>query len=135
MISVGYEQARGLRQPGQKGKLFEISVTKTVDASALKLFRAWTDEETRDTWLQKKIVLRKATKPTISLPKRGRGSASGGTIRFTWPGSGAIVVAALYGRGPKTQVSIQHGKLKNSTEAEKMRHWWKAALHRLEQHG
>lgn len=134
MISVGYEQARGLRRPGQKDGMFEISVSSTMNVSATKLYAAWINTKTRNSWLAKKVSIHKSTKPNLRAPKSGAGSASGGTIRFRWPGNNAIVVAALYPKGrAKTQVSIQHGKLNTKTEAARMKLWWKAALQRLAQ--
>lgn len=44
MVTVTYEQARGLRDKHQKPGGYEISVSRTVDASLSKAFKAWTDE-------------------------------------------------------------------------------------------
>jgi hypothetical protein len=37
----------------------------------------------------------------------------------------------LYPKGKKTQVSVQHDKLKDSAEAARMKSYWATALNRL----
>jgi hypothetical protein len=46
-VTVTYEQARGLRDKHQKPGGYEISVSRTIDASVSTAFKAWTDEKTR----------------------------------------------------------------------------------------
>src|SRR4028118_2248871 len=51
MVTVTYEQARGLRARHQKPDGYQISVSKTIAASAATLYRAWHDEVIRPRWL------------------------------------------------------------------------------------
>jgi len=53
MVTVGYEQARGLRQKHQKGETFEISASKIVGAPLSSLYEAWKDP--RKGWLTRMI--------------------------------------------------------------------------------
>ena len=51
-VTVAYEQARGLREPGQRrGGLYEVSATKTVNVPVERLYEAFADPELRERWL------------------------------------------------------------------------------------
>ena len=43
MVSVGYEQARGLRKVHEKANGFSASASRTIGISVEKLFSAWSD--------------------------------------------------------------------------------------------
>ncbi len=67
MVTVGYEQARGLREKHQKPEGYEISSSKTVAVPIESLYRAWEDPKIRGRWLKEKtLVIRKAT-PSKSM--------------------------------------------------------------------
>jgi uncharacterized protein YndB with AHSA1/START domain len=120
MVAVGYERARGLREVHQTPRGYQISVSRTMSASAAELFEAWHDEETRRHWLpQKRLTIRKAT-PHKSL-------------RITWGPGQTTVEVNLYRRGArKTQVTVQHNKLPGSTAVARTKSYWAKALRRLE---
>src|SRR5215813_5041444 len=62
MVTVGYEQARGLRVKHQTMRGFSISRSKTLPAPAASLFRAWNDRRWRSTWLKDaSFTIRKST--------------------------------------------------------------------------
>src|SRR4029453_16573011 len=51
-VTVGYEQARGLRAPGQRrGGLFEVNASKTVAVPVDRLYEAFMDPGLRERWL------------------------------------------------------------------------------------
>jgi hypothetical protein len=51
-LTVGYEQARGLRAPGQhRDGTFRVTVTRTVAVPAERARAAFADEAVRDRWL------------------------------------------------------------------------------------
>ena len=52
MVTVGYEQARGLRQKHQKPEGFEISSSKTVAVPLARLYDAWANARSRARWLR-----------------------------------------------------------------------------------
>jgi hypothetical protein len=114
MVTVGYEQARGMRQPHQKASGFSASASKTVGVPLARLYKAWADGKTRAAWLGRTITIRKAT-PNKSL----RITRAGGT-------SVAVYFAA---KGPgKSQVAIEHEKLPNSAAVAQSRALWGKAL-------
>jgi len=51
-VTVGYEQARGLRDPGQRrGGLYEVNASKTVAVPVERLYQAFADPDLRERWL------------------------------------------------------------------------------------
>jgi hypothetical protein len=51
-VTVAYEQARGLRAPGQRrGGLFEVNASKTVAVPVDRLYEAFADPALRERWL------------------------------------------------------------------------------------
>lgn len=118
MITVGYEQARGLRVKHQKGDGFAASASKTIQAPLEKLFDAWTKESARKSWLGGAgVSIRKST-PLKSL-------------RMTWD-DGSSVSVNFYKRGPgKSQVAIDHEKLGAAADVARMKRIWGAALDKL----
>jgi len=118
MVTVGYEQARGLREKHQKPEGFEISVAKTIAAPAERVYVAWNQDAERMRWLGQNLKVRTVT-PVKS-------------IRLTGSDGISIVEVALRARGAgKTQVAVQHMKLKDAAEAARMKIHWTAALERL----
>ena len=119
MVTVTYEQARGLRDKHQKPGGYEISVSRTLNAPVAKLFKAFADEKLRDGWLAEDgLAIRKAT-PNKSL-------------RMTWiDGKTSVAVSFVAKTSDKSQVVVQHGKLPNATASAKMKSYWGKALDRL----
>jgi uncharacterized protein YndB with AHSA1/START domain len=118
MVTVTYEQARGLREAGQKPSGYEISVSRTMDAPVSRTFKAWTDEKTRKQWLPADFTVRKST--------------TNKTLRITWADE-TDLVAAFYPKGTKCQVVAQHAKLKDGKAAARMKKFWADALDRLKE--
>ena len=117
MVAVTSEQARSLREVHEKPSGYEISVSRMIDASISKAFRAWTDDKTRKLWLPANFSIRKST--------------TNKTIRMTW-NDGTDVVAGFYPKGEgKCQVVAQHAKLKDARAGAKMKEFWADALGRL----
>jgi uncharacterized protein YndB with AHSA1/START domain len=121
MITVGYEQARGLRVKHQKPGGFEISSSKTVNVPVARLFKAFHDPAARGRWLKdSNFVIRRATPPK--------------SLRITWVDGATHVDVNLYPKGDsKSYVSLQHGKLPDSRAAEKQKAYWGQQLERLKQ--
>ena len=114
MVSVGYEQERGMRVTHQQPEGFEISKSKTLPISTMKAFEAWNDKKARDTWLGEKIIIRKAT--------------PGKSMRVTWPDN-TMVDVNFYDKGKdKCQVSVQHTRLADAAAAETMKKYWAGKL-------
>jgi uncharacterized protein YndB with AHSA1/START domain len=120
MITVTYEQARGLRDKHEKPEGFEISVSRTIAAPVGKAFKAWTDEKTRKKWLPADLTIRKAT--------------TNQNLRITWEdGKTSVAAAFLPKDSKKCQVVAQHMKLPDAKAAAKMKKFWGEALDRLKQ--
>lgn len=114
-VTVGYERIKGLREQGQRrGGAFEASKSKTFNHSPAAVFRAWSDEATRRSWLGVEATVRTATPPK--------------TIRLTWP-DGTIVIGYLTPKGPgKTQLAVTHTKLATKAAADAIKADWAARL-------
>ncbi|HXE74392.1 MAG TPA: SRPBCC domain-containing protein [Candidatus Xenobia bacterium] len=121
MITVGYEQARGLRVRHQKPGGFEISSSKTVNVPVARLFMAFHDSALRRRWLKdSNFTIRKATPPK--------------SLRITWVDGATHLDVNFYPKGDtKSYVSLQHGKLADSRAAEKQKVYWGQQLERLKQ--
>lgn len=121
MVTVGYEQARGMRQKHQKLNGFEIGSSKTVAVSVGDLYRAWRDKKARGRWLcDPEMTIRKAT--------------TNKSMRITWPEDDTSLSVNFYAKGRgKSQVALQHGKLANARRAARMKTYWSAQLTRLKE--
>ena len=119
MVTNGYEQSRGMRKKHQMPAGYQISISKTIQAPSTALYRAWNDETVRDRWLPgESVTIRKAT-PDKSL-------------RITWTDATSTLEVAFNDKGAsKTQVVVQHSKLADSDQAERMKEYWRDALERL----
>ena len=119
MVTVGYEQARGLRRKHEKPGGYEIGKSKTILSPVGKVFSAWVDQPTRRRWLaDAKLTIRKATRPK--------------SVRIAWGNGESTLDVNLYPKGVgKCQVTVQHGKLPSADQAEKMKTYWADKLDRL----
>ena len=138
MVVVEYEKARGFRTTHQRADdTYEVSVSKTIDASAPKAYEAFTDPAILSKWFTKKA--------SADLRVGGRYSNSDGDhgvfkvlkppqrIRFTWenPGHspGTLVEIRLAPKGKaKVSVTVQHMKLKTKRDVKDMKGGWSWAL-------
>jgi uncharacterized protein YndB with AHSA1/START domain len=118
MVTVGYEQARGLREAHQKTDGFTANASKTLGVPLAVLYDAWAAESQRAAWLgETGLTVRKAT--------------PGKSLRITWS-DGSAVDVGFYAKGEaKSQVSLQHAKLPDAESGARMKTFWSAALDRL----
>jgi uncharacterized protein YndB with AHSA1/START domain len=119
MVTVTYEQARGLREKYQTPGGYQVSISRTVNTPLAKLYKSFANEKARTTWLAEDgLVVRKATAKK--------------SMRVTWNDGETSVEIGFYAKGDeKAQVAIQHSKLPNAKAAEKMKAFWTKALDRL----
>jgi hypothetical protein len=112
-VTVAYEQARGLRAPGQHADGWAVSATKTIAVPVERLFDAFQDEALRERWLAgAQLRLRTATAPR--------------TARYDWEDGSSRVVVGFTGLDPaKSRVAIQHERLPDADTAEEMKAWWR----------
>jgi uncharacterized protein YndB with AHSA1/START domain len=120
MVTVGYEQAIGRRQPREKADGFAATASKTVAVSAAALFKAFHDPRIRAKWLRDGLIIRKATAPK--------------SLRITWGDGKTHLAVGIYAKGRgKAQVGLEHSKLASGREAERMKKYWGEALERLKE--
>jgi uncharacterized protein YndB with AHSA1/START domain len=119
MITVGYEQERGLRVPHQKPNGFEISVSKTIKLPVGTAYLLFQDAKMRRRWLMDpEFEIRKAT-----MNK---------SLRITWGDNKTSLSVDFYPKSVnKTQIAVQHQKIEAAKQAEKMKAYWTAQLERL----
>jgi uncharacterized protein YndB with AHSA1/START domain len=118
MVTVTYEQERGLRTKHQKPDGYEVSGSKTIAASAAAAFAAWHDPALRARWLEEPITIRKAT--------------PGRSLRITWSDGIQDLDVMLYPRGEgRCQVTTQHGRLPDAETAARMKRYWAERLEQL----
>ncbi len=117
-VTVGYEQARGLRAPHQTPQGFEASASRTIGVPLGVLYEAWQDERARGAWLGRSITVRRST-PAKSM-------------RITWEDGRTHVTVGFYAKGVgKSMVAVQHSKLSGAADVERKKKLWGAALDAL----
>ena len=121
MVTVTYEQARGLRDKHQKPNGYEISVSRTLNQPVAKLFKSFSDEKLRKRWLEEDgLLIRTAT--------------ANKSLRMNWIDGKTTLQVSFVAKTPdKTQVVVQHAKLSSAAVSTKMKTYWGKALDRLQQ--
>ena len=122
MVTVTYEQARGMLDKHEKPGGYQINRSRTLPVPVERLFAAWQEDSQRANWLPgTQITIRKAT-PNHSL-------------RVSWGDGRSSLDVRFYPKGAdKTQVTVQHSELPDAEQAEQMKTYWSAALDRLAEH-
>jgi hypothetical protein len=119
MVTVGYEQARGLRKVHQKADGFSATASRTVGIPLDKLFAAWSEPRQRSRWLP-------------DAPLEIRRSTDGKSLRMTWTAGGSNVLVGFSSKGPaRSVVQLEHGKLADAKAVETQKAYWGSALDRL----
>lgn len=121
MVTVGYEQARGMREKYQKSgaKGYSVSVTATINTPLKKLYNAVADEKFRKLWLREKLEVSSTTKEK--------------SFNAKWK-DGSKVIAGFYFKGPeKSQIALEHSKLEVKAQVEEMRAFWKKRFVKLKE--
>jgi hypothetical protein len=123
MITVAYEKEKGLRENYQRPNGYSISVSKIIEAPVSTLYRKCENKEAQDKWLSKydgKMIIHKST-PNKSM-------------RITWVDGKSNLEMNFYDKGEsKSQIVIQHNRLHDKKQADKMKLYWKDSLEHLYQ--
>ena len=119
MVTVTYEQSRGLRKQHQRPDGFQISVSRTVNVSLARLYKAFSTEKTRHEWLPEDgLAVRTAT--------------TNKSIRGAWNEVKTSLEISFIPKGDdKSQVVVTHSKLPNARASATMKAFWGKALDRL----
>jgi uncharacterized protein YndB with AHSA1/START domain len=119
-VTVGYEQARGMRQPGQVAGGFAASASKTIAVPVDRLFAAFVDDELRARWLP-------------DAPFGIRTARPGRSLRANWHDGDTRVNVGFTARSEsKSQVAVQHERLPDRETAERMKAFWRQRLAELQ---
>lgn len=120
MVTVEYEQARGLRKKHETTAGFSISRSKTLGVPMARLYGACADAKLRAKWLPKaRLEVSKAT--------------ANRSMRMRWLEDDSRAEFMFYGTpSGKAQIAVQHSKLANEKLAARMKTYWGDALERLD---
>jgi hypothetical protein len=110
-VTVEYELARGKRKPHEMLDGFQTSKSRTFPVSADILYQAFVDADLRKCWMSdSSFVIRNSTENK--------------TVRIIWVDGTTHVDVYLYPKKNRTQLAINHKKLRDSEQAEKMKKYW-----------
>ncbi|MCP9491434.1 MAG: hypothetical protein MSC31_16405 [Solirubrobacteraceae bacterium MAG38_C4-C5] len=115
-ITVSYERARGLRVVGERSDGFAVTAQRTVAVPVEALFDAFVDGSLRRRWLpEDELRERTARKPR--------------SARFDWAdGETRVNVTFLEKGDGKSTVAVEHARLADAGEAERMKAFWRERL-------
>jgi hypothetical protein len=115
-VTVSYERARGGRAVGERPEGFSVTASKTVAVPVERLYDAFVDESRRERWLPDD-ELRERT------AKRPR------SARFDWGDGATRVIVGFDPKGEaKSTVALEHARLADAEEAERMKAFWRERL-------
>jgi hypothetical protein len=120
-ITSSYERARGLREVGETEQGFAVSATRTVAVPVERLFDAVVDEARRRSWLPDgQLSERTATRPK--------------SARFDWGDGTSRVIVVFDAKGEqKSTMALQHVRLADGDEAERMKAYWRERVTALKE--
>ena len=107
-ITMSYERTRGGRQPGQRDDGFAVTATRTLPVPVERLFDAFVAQD-------------ELSERTSTRPK---------SARFDWGETRVNAVFAAKGEASST-VSVEHRRLPDPDEAERMKAFWRERLTQL----
>jgi uncharacterized protein YndB with AHSA1/START domain len=111
-VAVGYERIKGLRAVNQRRDgSFEANKSRTFAVPVSRLFEAFHDPRVRARWLPDvKLTVRTAVSPKY--------------LRVTWPDATSVVVGFTAMGAAKSQVAIQHEKLRDAAAVLRTKEFW-----------
>jgi uncharacterized protein YndB with AHSA1/START domain len=120
-VTVSYERARGLRAVGEHADGFAVTASKTVAVPVEQLYDAVVDASLRERWLPDgNLRERTATRPR--------------SARFDWGDGATRVIVGFEAKGEtKSTVSLEHAKLPDAAEAERMKAFWRERVAALKE--
>jgi hypothetical protein len=120
-VTVSYERARGRRAVGEHADGFAITAQKTVSVPVEQLYDAFVDPSLRTQWLPDgELRERTATRPK--------------SARFDWRNDGTRVVVGFEAKGEaKSVVALEHARLPDAAEAERMKAFWRSRVAALKE--
>jgi uncharacterized protein YndB with AHSA1/START domain len=111
--TITYERARGLRAVGEGPDGFTVTASKTVAVPVDRLYEAIVDASERERWL-------------ADGPLRERKVSKPKSARFDWADGETRVNVFFEAKGEaKSTVALQHERLPDGVEAERMKAFWR----------
>ncbi len=115
-ITASYELTRGLREVGEKDDGFAITASRTVAVPVERVYEAVVSGDARNIWLPDGRL----TERTATPPK---------SARFDWGGGPTRVNVTFLSKGDaKSTVALEHRRLADAGEAERMKVYWRERL-------
>ena len=115
-VAGSYELARGLREVGEKPDGFAVTASKTVAVPVERLFEAFVDQSFRQRWLP-------------DGPLRERTATEPKSARFDWgDGETRVNVTFVAKDEAKSTAALEHARLADAEERERMKAWWRERL-------
>ena len=122
MVTVQFEQEIKGRKKHETATGYQISKSVTLDSSIGKIFHSINSPIKRVIWLKD---------PGIIITKSNKDKS----IRAKWVDGKTNVEFQLYPKDNfKTQVVVQHNKLRSAKEAEQMKKYWSKQLGNLKKY-
>ena len=119
-ITVAYEQARGMRAPGQRADgTYSVTASKTIGVPVETLFAAFHDEQMRDDWLGEFEFRVRTARPGKSITADWEDGSTRLSIGFTAKG------------GSKSQVALVHEKIVDPQHADDLKAFWRERMNLL----
>ena len=115
-VTVGYEWARGLRQRHEVAGSYQVSITRTIAATAEDVWLDFVEARRRDRWLERGTL---RTRPKTGSPAK--------SARFD-DADGHIVHIYLTAKDERSSVAVTVEGLEGPDEVEAQRGVWKARL-------
>jgi hypothetical protein len=115
-ITASYELTRGLREVGEKADGFAITASRTVEVPVDRLYEAVVRPAARLDWLPDG----KLTERTATAPK---------SARFDWAEGPTRVHVTFLPKGEsRSTVALEHRRLADAGEADRMKSYWRERL-------
>jgi hypothetical protein len=120
-VVSSYELARGLRTVGEKDDGFAITASRTIGVPVERLYDAVVEASLRPSWLPDgELSERTATKPK--------------SARFDWGrGETRVNVTFLAKDEATSTIALEHRRLPDAQEADRMKAYWRSRLSALKQ--
>jgi hypothetical protein len=113
-VVASYERARRLRAVGEKDDGFAITASKTIAVPVERLYQAFVETSAGDDRLRQR---------TTTRPK---------SARFDWTDDGTRVnVAFLAKSEDRSTIAVEHRRLADAGEAERMKAYWRERINGL----
>jgi hypothetical protein len=117
-ITMSYERTRGMRAAGERADGFAITAQQTVTVQVERLFDAFTDPALRAQWLPEDRLRER----TATTPK---------SARFDWADGATRVNVTFMAKGERSTVAVEHSRLADAEEAERIKAFWRERLSTL----